>query len=141
MRRTILGHGLSQWAALAPMTTVAIFALSCLTVLLRGPEALTSLDGGTVAWLLLAGCLNAAAYISLSRSLTILPVARANALSTLQSALSALGGVLIFAELLTGMVAAGLALSIGGAILSQQSRAAPAPTGAPVVPEGRTLSG
>ena len=125
MRHTIVGHGLSQWTALAPMTAVAVAGLAMLALLVHGPSALTGLDAGTAWWLLLAGCLNAAAYMSLSRSLTLLPVARANALSTLQSALSALGGVLIFAEPLTGLVAAGLALSLVGAVLSQQARSGP----------------
>lgn len=122
MRHTIVGHGLSQWTALAPMTSVAVVGLAALALLWSGPDAFAGLDGVTASWLALAGCLNAAAYMSLSRSLTLLPVARANALSTLQSALSALGGVLIFAEPFTGLVAAGLALSLGGAILSQQGR-------------------
>ena len=122
MRHTIVGHGLSQWTALAPMTTAAVVGLAALVLLVHGPSALTGLDAETVWWLLLAGCLNAVAYLSLTRSLTILPVARANALSALQSALSALGGVLVFAEPLTGAVAAGLALSLVGAVLSQRSR-------------------
>ena len=129
MRHTIVGHGLSQWTALAPMTMVAVVGLAALALLVHGPGVVVGLAAGTAAWLLLAGCANAAAYMSLSRSLTLLPVARANALSTLQSALSALGGVLIFAEPLTGLVASGLALSLVGAILSQQGRPSPKRTG------------
>lgn len=125
MRHTIVGRGLSQWTALAPMTSVAVVGLAALALLAHGPSAVVSLDAATVWWLLLAGCANAAAYMSLSRSLTLLPVARANALSTLQSALSALGGVLIFAEPLTGLVAVGLILTLLGAVLSQQARPSP----------------
>ena len=125
MRHTIVGHTLSQWTALVPMTSVAVVGLAALVLVAHGPSAITDLDAGTAGWLLLAGCMNAAAYMSLSRSLTLLPVARANALSTLQSALSALGGVLMFAEPLTGLVAAGLVLSLAGAVLSQQARPSP----------------
>ncbi len=86
----------------------------------QGPAALVGWHGPTLAWLLVAGVFNALALGSLSRALSLLPVTRVNALSTLQVALSAAGGVLLFAEPFTGLLALGLLLSITGTVMAQQ---------------------
>jgi drug/metabolite transporter (DMT)-like permease len=76
-----------------------------------------------VLWLLVAGLFNAIAFVSLSRALALLPVSQVGALSALQTALSALRGVALFAEPLTLSFTAGLGLSVLGVVLSQQGAA------------------
>lgn len=129
MRRTVVSHGLSQGETLAVVPTVGLLALLVIAIVQPGLPALMSLAPSTIGWLLVAGGFNAIALGSLSRALTSLSVARANALSTLQTAISAAGGVLIFAEPLTGRLLLGLGLTIVGVVLAQAGRRPTSPAG------------
>ncbi|MCC6175397.1 MAG: DMT family transporter [Chloroflexi bacterium] len=122
LRRTILRCHLPQAVAIAPVTAVAIVSLTTLLVARHGPEIFVETAPATIGWLLVAGIFNAIAFLSLAKSLSLLPVSRASSLSTLQTALSAAGGVLFFAEPLTGPVTIGLFLTLVGAFFSQQRR-------------------
>lgn len=85
--------------------------------------AVVALDRSDLAWLLVAGLFNALAFVALARALALLPAARVGALGTLQTAVSAIGGVVIFSEPVTGSIVLGLVLSVVGAILSQRAPA------------------
>lgn len=122
LRRTVVTTGLSQGVALASVATVGLVSL--LTILLARVvmESVPLPDGRTLGWLLVGGVFNAIALGSLSRALSLLAVARVNALSALQTAISAAGGALIFAEPITGALLVGLGLSLAGTLLAQHRR-------------------
>lgn len=119
LRQTVVTNQLSQGLALAIVPCAGLVGLAGIVIVQHGPAALI-VDRSTLVWLLVAGCFNAVALGSLSRALTTLPTTRVNALSTLQTAISALGGIVIFGEPLTLTLLAGLALSLVGVILSQR---------------------
>jgi drug/metabolite transporter (DMT)-like permease len=123
LRRGVVRHGIGQGLTLATVATTGFVSLLAMDLARLGPALFTSLDAASLGWLLVAGLFNAVALASLSRALALLPVSRVNALSTLQTALSAAGGVLIFAEPLTGALLLGLALSLSGALLAQHGKA------------------
>jgi drug/metabolite transporter (DMT)-like permease len=122
LRHTVLRHRLGQGLALATVASSGLVSLLALVLAGPGPAALTGLETGALGWLVVAGLFNAIALGSLARALSLLPVARVNALSTLQTALSAAGGVAVFAEPLTGALLLGLALSLTGVLLAQHGR-------------------
>ncbi len=104
--------GAVPWRTIIATVAVVVATIAAFLVL----RELTRI----IAWLAVAGVFNALALGSLSRALSLLPVTRVNALSTLQVALSAAGGVLLFAEPFTGLLALGLLLSITGTVMAQQ---------------------
>lgn len=123
LRRTMVSHDVTQPLALAVISTTGLIATAALVQARQGLTAIVELDPLLLTWLLIAGLFNAVATVALLRALALLPVARVGALGALQTALSALGGVLIFAEPLTASIALGLALSLIGAVLSQRGTA------------------
>jgi DME family drug/metabolite transporter len=137
LRRTMVTHQHAQPSALAVIATTGMIANSALVLARQGLVALTVLDHLVLTWLLIAGLFNALATVAQLRALALLPVSRVGALGALQTALSALGGVIIFAEPLTLSIALGLALSLIGAVLSQRG-ASERPTAAKNQSSGRT---
>jgi DME family drug/metabolite transporter len=127
LRRTMVTHQLAQAPTLAVLSTTGMLAISGLVFARQGLTALSQLDHLVLGWLLVAGLFNAVAFIALSKALALLPAARVGALGALQTAVSAIGGVILFAEPLTPSIALGVALSLIGAVLSQQ-KAAERPT-------------
>jgi drug/metabolite transporter (DMT)-like permease len=125
MRQTVLVHRLTSGQALVPVATAGLVGLLAVVLARPGLAAQTALDGPTTGWLLLAGLANAVALTAVARALQLLPVARVNALTTLQTALAAAGGVLIFAEPPTGALLLGLLLSLLGTVLVQRGHQRP----------------
>jgi DME family drug/metabolite transporter len=121
LRRTVVINQLAQPPTLAVVSTTGMVAILAVVLVRQGPGAIAALDHSDLVWLLVAGVFNAVAFVALARALALLPAARVGALGTLQTAVSALGGVLMFSEPLTGSIALGLTLSVIGAILSQRA--------------------
>jgi drug/metabolite transporter, DME family len=120
LRRTVVTNQLAQAPTLAVVSATGMVAIFVLVLARQGLESLIALDTLVLVWLLIAGLFNAVAFIALSRALAILPAARVGALGSLQTAISAIGGAIIFAEPLTLSIALGVALSLIGVVLSQQ---------------------
>ena len=113
-------YQLAQGPTLAVVSATGMVTFLGLVLSGQGPGVLIELDRTIALWLLVAGIFNAIAFVSLSRALAVLPVSQVGALGALQTALSALGGVALFAEPLTLSFAVGLGLSVLGVVLSQQ---------------------
>lgn len=106
--------------------TIGLYSLT--GVLLLGALALWNSGWSTLAatpaWdlmvMLMAGACNALAFFALGKSLTYLPVVVVNTLNASQAALSAVAGVLLFAEPLTPGLMAGCVLTILGLLLASR---------------------
>jgi drug/metabolite transporter (DMT)-like permease len=123
VRRTAVVHKLPHAATVTPVVTAGLIGLLVVILAFQGPAAFTGLDAATFVALLVAGAFNATAFFSLAKALSLLPVSRVGALSALQTALSAIGGIVLFAEPLTAAVGLGLLLSLAGVLLAQPVRA------------------
>ncbi|MFN8526010.1 MAG: DMT family transporter [Chloroflexota bacterium] len=123
LRQTVKINQLAQPPAVAVVSTAGTAATLIIVLARQGTGALAALNNSDLAWLLVAGVFNAVAFVALAGALALLPTARVGALGTLQTAISAIGGVVIFSEPLTGSIVLGLAVSVIGAILSQRAPA------------------
>jgi drug/metabolite transporter, DME family len=107
-----------------PPTTV-VFLITAMGVASLGPLSLGKLgwDGlwttppRLLGLMLLAGLLNFAAFLSITKGFQYATVVRANVLSTSQAALAAIVGLLFFAEPPGMAVLAGILLTISGTLL------------------------
>jgi drug/metabolite transporter (DMT)-like permease len=122
MRHTVVRRGFSQGLMLVPITTTGLLSLLTLILARHGLTAFDNLDTTTLGWLLLAGCFHVVGLVSVSRALELLPAARVGALGVLQTGLSSIGGIILFAEGFNAAVGLGLLLSLVGATLSQRRR-------------------
>lgn len=128
----VIRAGANQQASLP--ATIGIYSLTGVPLL--GALALWNSGwptlAATPAWdlmvMLLAGACNALAFFALGKSLTYLPVAVVNTLNASQAALSAVAGVMLFAEPLTLGLMVGCGLTILGLLLASR-RGSPAEEG------------
>jgi drug/metabolite transporter (DMT)-like permease len=120
IRRTAVIYQLPHGVTLTPVVTAGLVGLLVAVLVAEGPSAIVAPDALTLGSLLVAGGFNALAFFALAKALSLLPVSRVGSLSALQTALSAVGGVLLFAEPLTAAVGLGLLLSVTGVVLAQQ---------------------
>lgn len=119
LRRAIVQHGLTQSEALATLSGISITILLSMALVSGGTGSFETLRLETVAWLLIAGVLGAGAIASLSKALSTMPVSRVTSISTLQTAIAACLGVVVFEEPLTFWLLVGVALSVAGSLLAQ----------------------
>ena len=70
--------------------------------------------------MLLAGFFNAVAFLALTKSLQLAPLAYVNALNATQATMAAVAGVLIFAERSSPALWFGVALTAVGLLLMQR---------------------
>ena len=122
MLRRVVTRGLQPEGALAFTGLSGLVSLGIIALLRLGPEGMAAVTPSTLVVLLMAGAFNFIAFFSLTTALGRITVVRVSALSAAQTAISALAGVAIFAEPLTGALVAGLALTIGGIAIINRSR-------------------
>lgn len=119
----------------APIATVLLLVTG-MGVITVGPiswanvgwEGWRSLPAEAWAWLLTAGLVNFAGFISLTVGLRMTPVVHANVLGAAQVAIAAMAGLLIFREPLTITLIVGVALTICGILLIGGNRNTPTET-------------
>jgi drug/metabolite transporter, DME family len=132
IRRTTVLSKLPHGLTVTPVVTAGLIGLIVAVLATDGLDAIFRLDPLTLGSVLVAGAFNALAFISLAKALTLLPVSRVGSLAATQTALSAVGGILIFAEPLTAWVGLGLVLSVVGVILAQQRPSSKQTSSAPL---------
>lgn len=99
-----------------------------------------SVDGASVVAVLLAGCANAVALVSLTLAVRNAPVATVNTISSSSIVFSFVASVTIFNETGSAPMVIGILLVTAGIVVAQLRRRAVPPVSAePVAPEVLTL--
>jgi drug/metabolite transporter (DMT)-like permease len=124
----VIRYGVTGRASLATtMVTVGligILSLGALTPARIGLEGIWNTEHADLAVMLLAGVLNAFAFLTLTKALQLTTVVYVNAMNATQATMAALAGVVFFHEALSGELALGVLLTIVGlAAMKQDQRA------------------
>jgi len=98
-----------------------VIGLGLASVLRLGITPLLETEPRQLGYMLTAGVFNAIAFYSISKGLQLIPILRANALTSSQLALTSLAGIFLFGESPSFGLFAGLALMIAGLFLMQRS--------------------
>lgn len=115
----------SAAAVMLIVTGMGVLTVGPISAFRVGWEGWRELSTESWAWLLGAGTINFAGFISLTVGLRLTPVVHANILSAAQVAIAAAAGLLIFREPLTPTLIIGAALTIFGILLIGTSRTLP----------------
>jgi len=127
----VIRHGVTGRASIS--TTLFTIGMIGMTVLgglcyqRLGWEGMLATSETDFAIMLLAGIFNAGAFLALTKSLQLIGVTYVNSLNGCQTALAALGGVLIFGEPLSGTLWLGTALTVVGLLMMKRPATAAQP--------------
>jgi len=120
----VIRYGVTGRASIATtMATVGLvgaFALGGLSFWRIGLDGMHDTGCQDLAMMILAGVLNAFAFLTLTKALQLATVVYVNALNATQATMAALVGILFFHEALSGELAVGVVLTIVGLILMKQ---------------------
>ena len=109
-----MANRLTTEQALSIITLTGMISTGVIAFLRVGLDGALATPPIVVLAMLAAGVANAVALTTISKALQYIAVAKANAINATQIALSALAGLLIFAEPVTALVLIGLGLTIAG---------------------------
>ena len=112
--RRRVANRLTTEQALSIITLTGMISTGVIAYLRVGLDGALATPPIVVLAMLAAGVANAVALTMISKALQYIAVAKANAINATQIALSALAGLLIFAEPVTALVLIGLGLTIAG---------------------------
>ena len=112
--RRRVANRLTTEQALSIVTLTGMISTGVIAYLRVGLDGALATPLIVVLAMLAAGVANAVALTTISKALQYIAVAKANAINATQIALSALAGLLIFAEPVTILVLIGLGLTIAG---------------------------
>ena len=112
--RRWVANRLTTEQALSIITLTGMISTGAIAFARVGPAEALATPPIAILAMLAAGIANAVALTTISKALEYIAVAKANAINATQIALSALAGILIFAEPVTLLVLVGLALTIAG---------------------------
>ncbi len=128
--RRWVANRLTTEQALSIITLTGMISTGVIAFIRVGLDGAMATPLVVVLAMLAAGVANAVALTTISKALQYIAVAKANAINATQIALSALAGLLIFAEPVTALVLIGLGLTIAGLLsIGRQPIRASAPTG------------
>ena len=111
------------------ITLMGTLSLGPLSLFRLGPETLLATTAEQFALMMLAGVMNFAGFISITRGLQMTPIVSANVLSASQVAMAAVAGMFLFHEPFTSALMLGVSLTIVGIMLVDH---APSTTAEPV---------
>ena len=120
IRYAVAGRA-SVAATILTTSLVGLFALGGVSAWRVGWTAVAEFSDANWAALLLAGLCNFVAFISLTRALQLTTLIYVNALNASQVAMSALAGVVLFAEVPSPALAAGVVLTVVGLVVMPRS--------------------
>ena len=134
----VIRYGVKGRASLA----VTLFTVSLLGVVSLGGWSFARIgwqgmrdtapdDLAMMAW---AGIFNAVAFLALTKALQVATLVYVNALNATQATMAAIAGVLLFQEALSGELALGVLLTIGGLLLMKPGRRTTPPVAPPSPP-------
>ena len=112
--RRRVANRLTTEQALSIVTLTGMISTGAIAFVRVGLDGALATPPIVVLAMLAAGVANAVALTMISKALQYIAVAKANAINATQIALSALAGLLIFAEPVTALVLIGLGLTIAG---------------------------
>jgi drug/metabolite transporter (DMT)-like permease len=96
--RSVVRDSMSVSMTLVVVTLTGLVALGIASAFWPGMPAVLATPQLGLSIMLLAGIFNAVAFLALTKSLQLVPVAHVNALNASQAAMGAVAGVLLFAE-------------------------------------------
>ena len=99
---------------------VGLISLGSLTLWQIGWEGILATRSDDLIVMLLAGLLNTAAFLALTKAFQLASVVYVNALNATQATMAAIAGVLLFQEALSKELALGVLLTIAGLILMKR---------------------
>ena len=112
--RRWVANRLTTEQALSIITLTGMISTGVIAFIRVGLDGAMATPLVVVLAMLAAGVANAVALTTISKALQYIAVAKANAINATQIALSALAGLLLFAEPVTALVLIGLGLTIAG---------------------------
>lgn len=122
----VIRYGVTGRASVATtMVTVGLVGAMILGGLSHwriGIDGMWGTEQQDLAMMLLAGVLNAFAFLTLTKALQLTTVVYVNALNATQATMAAVVGIIFFHEALSGELALGVALTIVGLVLMKQQR-------------------
>src|SRR6185436_19185757 len=104
------------------VSIVGMVTLGSLSLRRIGLAGMLATSPGDLGLMLLAGVCNAAAFVTLTKSLQLTSMVFANALNATQATMAAVMGVLLFQEPLSPWLLIGVGLTIGGLLLMRKRR-------------------
>lgn len=132
----VIRYGVTGKASVAATTFIVGFVgvvflglLSCARLGWQGMGATTA---GQWAVMIAAGLFNLAAFVALTKALQLTSVVYVNAINASQVAMSVVAGVLLFREILSPAIQAGVVLTIAGLLLMPRQREVPEALRGPV---------
>ncbi len=114
------GHSLP--AALFTVSIVGMLSLGSISLWRIGLEGMLATTPHNLWLMLLAGVCNAAAFVTLTKSLQLTSLVFVNALNATQATMAALMGVFFFQEPPSPWLLTGVGLTIGGLLLMRKRR-------------------
>lgn len=121
IRYGVTGHA-SLSITLVTVGLVGVIGLGGLSLARIGPAEMLATAWPDLAIMLLAGICNAAAFLTLTKSLQLSPIVYAGALNATQAAMAIAVGALVFWEPVTVSMMVGLGLTIFGLVLMRGGR-------------------
>jgi drug/metabolite transporter, DME family len=121
IRYSVREHA-SLSTTLVTVGLVGIVGLGSLSWVRVGPDEIWATPWQDLEMMLLAGVCNAAAFLTLSKTLQLVPIVYVNALNASQAAMAFLAGALLFWEPITVPMIAGLLLTVVGLVLMRGGR-------------------
>lgn len=122
--RTLVTGTLTIPSSLVVLSTTGAVTMTAHAFLVDGPARLFEQSEGHWPVIIGAGVMNAGAFFAVAGSLRRIPVTFLNILNASQNAMCAVGGVLLFAEPVTGPLVTGCLLTILGILLVDRGRPA-----------------
>jgi len=107
---------------LVTVTLTGVIALGTFSVLKIGIPAMLATPAPVFWTMMLGGLFNALAFLSLTKSLQLIPIVYVNALNATQATMAALAGILIFGESLSVTLLLGVGLTVGGLLLMSKGK-------------------
>jgi drug/metabolite transporter (DMT)-like permease len=127
IRSFVMGR-LNMVQALVVMNTVSVVSTLAMSLATSAPSDLFGLTGPQWTAVVLAGVLNGLSFFAITRAFQLIPVVKINGVNASQVALCSAAGVIFFGEAATVWLFMGVAATITGLMLLDNSSPEPAPT-------------
>lgn len=118
--RSVVRDSLSVFMTMVIVTLTGVVALGAASLYSPGLGIILQTPKPAFAMMVLAGVFNAVAFLALTKSLQLIPVARVNALNATQAAMGALAGIVLFAEPSSWYLWLGVGLTAVGLLLMRR---------------------
>lgn len=125
--RSVVTGSMSVAMSMVTVTATGVVALGSASLISPGLPVILETVPADLLVMLMAGLFNLVAFLSLTKSLQLIPVARVNALNASQAAMGALAGIVIFAEPSSWPLWLGLGMTVLGLLLMRRPGRSPRP--------------